>query len=149
VSGPGERVLVVEDDEDTRDVLAYLLAQEGFTVAAAPDGERGLELARAFEPDVVLSDLLMPHLGGAEMAAAMLRDPRLRTVPVVSMSAAPAHLRPPSAAFHVPKPFAVAELVAALRAALALPPPDGAGPRRAVPGEAGGRPPQDPAETTR
>jgi two-component system phosphate regulon response regulator PhoB len=115
---PGERVLVVEDDADTREVLAYALTSEGFVVLSAPDGERGLELARAWRPDVVLLDVLMPRLSGVEMAAAMHRDPALRTIPVVSMSASPTELGPPTATAHVPKPFHVAEIAGALRGAL-------------------------------
>jgi two-component system phosphate regulon response regulator PhoB len=115
----GERVLVVEDDPDTREVLAYALAGEGFVVIAAPDGERGLEVARAWRPDVVLLDVLMPRVSGNEMAAAMRRDPALLGIPIVSMSASPAELGPPSARAHVPKPFSVSDLARALRDALA------------------------------
>lgn len=114
----GERVLVVEDDTDTREVLAYALSREGFIVITAPDGERGLEVARAWRPDVVLLDVLMPRLSGNAMADAMRRDVTLRGVPVVSMSASPAELGPPTARSHVPKPFAIAEIVTALRQAL-------------------------------
>lgn len=114
----GERVLVVEDDEDTREALVWALSHEGFVVEAAPDGERGLELARSWHPDVVLVDLLMPRLSGTDVAAALGRDPVLRRVPVVSMSASPVELAPPTASRHVPKPFGLAEVIGALREAL-------------------------------
>jgi two-component system phosphate regulon response regulator PhoB len=114
----GERVLLVEDDPDTREVLAYALASEGFVVIVAPDGERGLEVARAWRPDVVLLDVLMPRVSGNEMAAAMRRDPALHGIPIVSMSASPAELGPPAARAHVSKPFALSEVARALRDAL-------------------------------
>jgi CheY-like chemotaxis protein len=118
ITSRGERILVVEDDIDTRGVLAYALSHEGFVVETASDGEHGLEVARAWRPDVVLADLLMPRLGGNELAAAMRRDPVLRRIPLVSMSASPVGLGPPSAFAHIAKPFAIGDLVLALRAAL-------------------------------
>jgi len=114
------RILIVEDDADTREVLTYALVQDGFDVEGAPDGERALEMMRARRPDLVLLDLWMPRLDGREVMEAMQRDPSLSGVPVVTISASP--VETPSAAFaHVQKPFAVAELKEAIRFALVRP----------------------------
>ncbi len=113
-----KRILVVEDDQDTRDVLVYTLEREGFDVSAAPDGERGLEAMRARRPDLVLLDLLMPRLGGREVLSAMRRDPALSAIPVISVSASPAETRPAAVLAHIPKPFGIRELVEAVTLAL-------------------------------
>ncbi len=115
-----KRILIVEDDTDTREILAYALVHDGFDVEEAPDGERALEVMRERRPDLVLLDLWMPRLGGREVMEAMQRDPSLSGVPVVTISASPAET--PSIAFgHVEKPFAVEELKDAIRLALGRP----------------------------
>jgi CheY-like chemotaxis protein len=62
------RVLVIEDNEDAREMLELVLAQVGHEVHAAPDGPRGVELASAVAPDVALVDVGLPGLDGYEVA---------------------------------------------------------------------------------
>jgi CheY-like chemotaxis protein len=87
-------VLIVEDDPDTREMLAALLATEGFHAVGAEDGLEALHLLRTVRhraPDVpclVLLDLKMPRLGGNEFRRAQLGDPIVATVPVAVMSGA-------------------------------------------------------------
>src|SRR5215203_5566163 len=87
-------VLIVEDDPDTREMLATLLASQGFHPVAAEDGLEALHLLRTVRhraPDVpclVLLDLTMPRLGGDEFRRAQLGDPTVATVPVAVMSGA-------------------------------------------------------------
>src|SRR5580765_6343537 len=87
-------VLIVEDDPDTREMLATLLATEGFHAVGAEDGLEGLHLLRTVRhraPDVpclVLLDLKMPRLSGNEFRRAQLGDPILASVPVAVMSGA-------------------------------------------------------------
>jgi len=80
----GRRVLIVEDEERIRDVLARALTRKGFTVSLAANGSEGLRLAQECSPEVILSDVLMPVLSGPEMIQ------RLRatgiSVPAVLMS---------------------------------------------------------------
>jgi len=76
-------VLVVDDDEGTRDMLGRTLTREGWTVRQAANGAEGLaELGRA-KPTVVILDLLMPEMNGFEMLRAMRADEAWRDVPVV------------------------------------------------------------------
>jgi CheY-like chemotaxis protein len=87
-------ILIVEDDPDTRDMLATLLDTEGFHAVTAEDGLEALHLLRTVrrgEPDVpclVLLDLKMPRLSGGEFRRAQLGDPAVANVPVVVMSGA-------------------------------------------------------------
>jgi len=94
VSLPVGNVLIVEDDPETREMLASVLATEGFHPVAAEDGLEALHLLRTVRrraPDVpclVLLDLRMPRLGGGEFRRAQLGDPTVASVPVAVMSGA-------------------------------------------------------------
>jgi CheY-like chemotaxis protein len=87
-------ILIVEDDADTREMLATLLAMEGFHTVAAEDGLEALHLLRTVRhrapevPCLVLLDLKMPRLGGHEFRRAQLGDPTVASVPVAVMSGA-------------------------------------------------------------
>jgi CheY-like chemotaxis protein len=87
-------ILIVEDDRDTREMLAALLATEGFHAVAAEDGLEALHLLRTVRhrapevPCLVLLDLKMPRLGGHEFRRAQLGDPTVASVPVAVMSGA-------------------------------------------------------------
>src|SRR5512141_1104854 len=92
---PTGNVLIVEDDRDTREMLATLLQTEGFHAVAAEDGLEALHLLRTVRhraphvPCLVLLDLKMPRLGGHEFRRAQLADPTVAAVPVVVISGAP------------------------------------------------------------
>jgi CheY-like chemotaxis protein len=87
-------ILIVEDDADTREMLATLLAMEGFHAVAAEDGLEALHLLRTVRhrapevPCLVLLDLKMPRLSGNEFRRAQLGDPTVAGVPVAVMSGA-------------------------------------------------------------
>jgi CheY-like chemotaxis protein len=91
---PAGNVLIVEDDARTREMLATLLATQGFHPVAAEDGLEALHLLRTVRrraPDVpclVLLDLTMPRLGGHEFRRAQLGDPSVAGVPIAVMSGA-------------------------------------------------------------
>lgn len=83
-------VLIVEDEDEIRELLAEMLIDRGFAVSTARNGEEGLRLLRGDGdlPHLVLLDLMMPVMDGWEMRAAMLADPRLAAIPVVIVSGA-------------------------------------------------------------
>src|SRR3954462_13175976 len=87
-------VLIVEDDSDTREMLATWLATEGFHAVGAEDGLEALHLLRTVRhrapdaPCLVLLDLKMPRLSGNEFRRAQLGDPTVASVPVAVMSGA-------------------------------------------------------------
>jgi CheY-like chemotaxis protein len=78
------RVLIVDDNEDVRQILSWRLRRAGFDVSGAPDGRTGLALLRAGHWDLVLLDLLMPEMDGFEFLAAVQTDPLKPPVVVIT-----------------------------------------------------------------
>ena len=80
-AGGGEQLLVVEDDPRVRSIMKRTLEAAGYRVTAAPNGEEALARAQELEIDLVVTDVIMPHLGGVPMATRMReRRPELRVV---------------------------------------------------------------------
>jgi CheY-like chemotaxis protein len=86
------RVMVVDDDEELREVLCEALVEEGYEAIEAGDGEQALAKLKQQSADIILLDLMMPKMNGWELRAAMNRDPALATIPVVVMTAAASYL---------------------------------------------------------
>ena len=81
-------ILVVEDDFDVREALAETLREEGYDVDCVGDGEQALQyLRRGPHPGLILLDLTMPRMSGAEFRMVQKLDPKLNSVPVVLLSA--------------------------------------------------------------
>src|SRR5215212_5723551 len=80
------RVLIVDDDQKILDLLVELLQLEGYDVATAADGAEAIDLAISFDPDVVVSDVVMPVLGGLELCRRLKDDPRTAYTPVLLIS---------------------------------------------------------------
>ena len=87
-SSAGRRVLVVDDEPLNRRLAAMRLRDQGFEVEPAAGGEEALEKARAWNPDAILSDVLMPGIDGFLVCDAVRRDPSLAHIPVVLLSSA-------------------------------------------------------------
>jgi serine phosphatase RsbU (regulator of sigma subunit) len=81
------RILVVDDVEMNRDLLARRLQQQGHTVSLAENGRRALEMLRAQEFDLVLLDIMMPEMDGYQVLGEMMGDAALKHVPVIMISA--------------------------------------------------------------
>jgi CheY-like chemotaxis protein len=80
-------VLIVEDNIDTRDALAFILRHEGYRVSTAANGQEALDRLRdGARPDVILLDLLMPTMDGWEFSNQLAQDPALASIPVVVVS---------------------------------------------------------------
>lgn len=80
------RALVVDDSRVIRELIAVNLELEGFEVTTAGDGERALELAAEFRPDVITLDVMMPRLNGFETVTRLRQDPRTAGIPVVMVT---------------------------------------------------------------
>src|SRR5437868_14588830 len=80
-------VLVVDDEAPIRLLCRVNLEAEGMTVLEAADGEKGLELARAERPDVVLLDVMMPGRSGWEVAEELLADEVTSAIPIIFLTA--------------------------------------------------------------
>lgn len=80
------RVLIVDDDRRILDLLVDLLEIEGYEVAGALDGAEGENLVHSFAPDVVISDVVMPVVGGLELCRRLKQDPKTASIPVLLIS---------------------------------------------------------------
>ncbi|MFC4062181.1 SpoIIE family protein phosphatase [Planomonospora corallina] len=122
--GAPARVLVADDNADMRDYLARLLRQS-YRVTVVNDGRAALEAVRADPPDLLVSDVMMPHLDGLRLVAALRADPRTASVPVLLLSAragqeASIEGLEAGADDYLVKPFSAAELLARVRANVEL-----------------------------
>ena len=106
-------ILVVEDNDDVREMMTVTLQLEGHDVSTAVNGRDALDKLRAGErPCVILLDLMMPVMNGWEFRRAIEGDPILKSVPVVIVSAATAELlHKTDAAAYLPKPLDMDQLL--------------------------------------
>ena len=79
-------VLVVDDDQTVRELIARFLEREGFDVVTASGGQEGLRLARELRPAAITLDVMMPDMDGWTVLAAIKGDPALAPIPVILMS---------------------------------------------------------------
>jgi PAS domain S-box-containing protein len=86
VSSEKCRVLIVDDDQKVCALLSELLEDEGYEVANAADGGSALELVHSFEPDVVVSDVVMPIIDGIELCRQIKQSARTTGIPVLLIS---------------------------------------------------------------
>ena len=84
---PDSIVLVVDDDPVILKLLEVNFEMEGFTVLVAHDGEEGIEVARSNQPDVVVSDIMMPKKSGLELVVALKGDTSTSEIPIILLSA--------------------------------------------------------------
>jgi len=79
-------VLLIEDNEQNRYLVTFLLEQHGYAVTSAFDGPTGIHLARRLRPDVILLDIQLPGLSGYDVARTLKGDADLRDVPIVAVT---------------------------------------------------------------
>lgn len=107
-------ILLVEDDTGIRDSIAECLESEGYDVAPVRNGEEALRwLRNAARPDLIMVDLVMPVMNGAELIDELHGDLTLRDIPVVLMTAAAATaaMPLPRATGYLSKPFELGALL--------------------------------------
>jgi two-component system cell cycle response regulator DivK len=81
------RILVVEDNEWSRDMLVRRLSRRGFQVISAADGRRGMAMARSQSPDLIVMDMSLPEIDGWEATRRLKVDPATRAIPIVALTA--------------------------------------------------------------
>ena len=121
---PTLRILVAEDDDDTRELVCRVLARGGYEVTRASSGTEALALAREVRPDALVIDLTMPGLDGMELTQAIRSEDGLETVPILLLSAEVrgwevAKVFGAGVTSYVPKPFRPQELLVAVETAMA------------------------------
>ncbi|MEV1155186.1 SpoIIE family protein phosphatase [Micromonospora chokoriensis] len=123
---PGSaRILVADDNADMREYLSRLLRAAGYRVESVDDGRLALQAARANQPDLVVSDVMMPGLDGLQLVAALRAEPRTAGTPILLLSAragqeASIEGLEAGADDYLVKPFAAAELLARVRTNVTL-----------------------------
>ena len=117
------RVLVVEDDPHIRELVLLHLGLEGFATASSGDGAEGLQMARTQRFDLIILDLMLPGLDGVTVCRAIRREPHLKDVPILMLTARreesdKVNGLESGADDYLTKPFGIREFVARVRALL-------------------------------
>lgn len=80
------RILIVEDDANSRWVLCALIRRLGYDCQVAANGQQALDVVDEFEPDIILMDLMMPVLDGLEATRRLKADARTRGIPILALT---------------------------------------------------------------
>ena len=117
------RILVIEDERDLQDILAYNLRQAGHEVLQATRGKDGTALARRERPELVILDLMLPDTTGTEVCKDLQQTPATRGIPVIMLTAKGEEVDrivgfEVGAADYVVKPFSMRELLLRVNAVL-------------------------------
>jgi two-component system phosphate regulon response regulator PhoB len=120
---PRSTILVVDDEEEICDLVRYNLTREGYRVLVEHDGEAGLDRVFKSAPDLLVLDLLLPKLSGLEMLQAIRKEPRVRSLPVLVLTARSTEMDKligfeRGADDYLTKPFSPKELTARVTAIL-------------------------------
>lgn len=118
-----KKILVVEDEKDLANLLAFNLEKEGFRPLLALTGPDGLNLARQELPDLILLDLMLPGMMGTEVCTALRREPKTAAIPVLMLTARGEEIDrvvgfEVGADDYLVKPFSMRELLLRVRALL-------------------------------
>jgi two-component system cell cycle response regulator DivK len=123
----GKLILVIEDQEDNRQILRDLLTSAGFEVIEAEDGETGLAAAATNRPDLILMDVELPTIDGYEATRRLRADVVLHAVPVIAVTYALAgdddKARAAGCDAYMAKPISPRQLLAKVREHLSSPAP--------------------------
>jgi two-component system phosphate regulon response regulator PhoB len=116
-------ILVVDDEPDAVELIAFNLKAAGFDVASAADGSEALRKARSAQPDLILLDLMLPGVDGLQVCRLLRHDPATATIPVIMLTAKSAEIDRVlgfqlGADDYVTKPFSPRELVLRVKAML-------------------------------
>lgn len=81
------KILIVEDNELNLDMLSRRLQRKGYEIISAIDGEKGVSMARAENPDLILMDLSLPVLDGYDATRQLKSDPETSAIPIIALTA--------------------------------------------------------------
>ena len=81
------KILVVEDNQDNREMVVKVLKFNGYQVVEAVDGEEAVEKAKAEHPDLILLDIFLPKMDGYEATRRLKGDTSLRNIPIIALTA--------------------------------------------------------------
>ena len=117
------RVLIVEDEPDIRDLIAFHLERDGYQVSKSKSGADALHQVRTSTPDLVLLDLMLPEISGLEVCRRLRQDPATASLPIIILTARGEEVDRVlglelGADDYITKPFSPKEVVARVRAVL-------------------------------
>jgi CheY-like chemotaxis protein len=115
----GKTILIIDDEEDVRAYLTFILKKNGYKTVTAANGQEGLEVAKRERPDLVTLDLMMPNQSGTDFYRNLIKDGDLAETPIIVVSGVPGrHLavKKPVAIFD--KPIDPDDFLAAVSRAL-------------------------------
>ncbi|MFC1537367.1 response regulator [Gemmatimonadota bacterium] len=82
-----KKILVIDDQKDTRDIVAKTLSNDEFEVITAPGGREGIQIAKLQRPDVILLDMMMPNFNGVQTCRVLKKFPGTKEIPVIFLTA--------------------------------------------------------------
>jgi len=120
-----KKILLIDDERDLVDTLAFRLKANGFEVSSAFDGSSGVEKAKKENPDLIILDLMMPVMDGLEAARELKADKVTSMIPIIVLTAAVTpdlskRVAAVGAAACVTKPFEPEDLVGEIKKALRM-----------------------------
>lgn len=151
------KILVVEDNALNIKLFCDLLAAHGHIAEAVTDSREAMATARSFVPELIITDIQLPHISGVELIRQLRADPAFATVPIMAVTAYSAsgdeeRIRSAGASAYISKPISVARFIQSVEELLAArdaaPPTSGDGATRAEVSGKGGAPAADEAESS-
>ena len=115
-----KRILVVEDQEDNRQILRDLLGSVGYELTEAWDGEAAVAAAKQHRPDLILMDIQMPLMDGYEATRRIKADPELKSIPIIvvtsyALSGDESKAREAGCDAYITKPYSPRQLLAKVK----------------------------------
>ena len=115
-----KRILVVEDQEDDRQIIRDMLAGTDYEITEAEDGEHALAAVAKARPDLILMGIQLPIIDGYEVTRQIKADPAMRSIPIIAvtsyaLSGEEKKTRAAGCDDYVPKPFSPRQLLAKIR----------------------------------
>src|SRR5579864_8477307 len=135
--GPRQKILIIEDDADIRELIKFNLEQESYAVEEAATGAEGLDRIKRRQPDLVLLDLMLPGMPGLEICRVLRGSKDTASLPILIVTAKGTEVDKVlglemGADDYVVKPFSPRELLARVKAVLRRANPDLAAPKNGV-----------------
>lgn len=81
-----KKILVVDDEQDIREIIKIALSDAGFQVLEAGDGKTAIEMAKREKPDLITLDIIMPNIDGFQVAKTIKEDPETKNIPIIILS---------------------------------------------------------------
>lgn len=120
-----KKILIIDDEEDIQKILRIRFEQEGFVVAVAEDGEKGVKAAELESPDLILLDIMMPKVDGYSCLKEIRKNQKIKDVPVIMLSGKEEEKVRDLFAFqkisgYIEKPFELDNLIAKIKEVLKI-----------------------------